>query len=105
MNDGHSIPLLAYGTGTKWFKGSKSGEPSIDRTLVDSVKQAIELGYRHLDGAEVYGTEPELGLAIRESNVPREDLFITTKVMHGIKDIPRAFEKSLEKLGLDYVDL
>ncbi len=53
----------------------------------------------------VYGTEPELGLAIRESNVPREKLFVTTKVNNGITDIPRAFETSLKKLGIDYVDL
>jgi diketogulonate reductase-like aldo/keto reductase len=50
LNDGTSIPMLAYGTGTAWYK--KGDEDKIDRTLVDSIKTAIKLGYTHLDGAE-----------------------------------------------------
>ena len=50
LNDGTSVPMLAYGTGTAWYK--KGDESHIDRTLVDSIKTAIKLGYTHLDGAE-----------------------------------------------------
>lgn len=66
---------------------------------------AIKLGYTHLDGAEVYNTEPELGAAIKESKLPREKLFVTTKVYSNIQDIPGAIDSSLKKLGLSYVDL
>lgn len=69
------------------------------------MKNAVNLGYRHLDGAEVYRTEDELGHAIKESGLPREELFVTTKVHMNIADIPAAIDASLKKLGLDYVDL
>jgi diketogulonate reductase-like aldo/keto reductase len=94
---------IGYGTGTAWYK--TGDESTIDRALVESTKTAIKLGYTHLDGAEVYKTEPEIGLAIKESGVPREKLYITTKVMTRTADIEEALKISLKKLQLDYVDL
>ncbi|KAF1990560.1 aldo-keto reductase family 1 member C13 [Aulographum hederae CBS 113979] len=103
LNDGNSIPMLSYGSGTAWYKRGDEGE--IDRSLIESMKTAIKMGYYHLDGAEVYKTEQELGMAIKESGVAREKLFVTTKVIVNIKDIEGAIKTSLKKLQLDYVDL
>lgn len=66
---------------------------------------AIKTGYYHLDGAEIYNNELELGAAIKESGVPRENLFVTTKVFRNIQDIPNDINESLKKLQLDYVNL
>ncbi|KAI7581999.1 hypothetical protein KC346_g18529, partial [Hortaea werneckii] len=83
LNDGNSLPMaheqLAYGTGTAWYK--TGDESQIDQVCIDSTKTAMGLGYYHLDGAEVYKTETELGTAIKQSGVAREKLFVTTKVM------------------------
>ncbi|KAI7167238.1 Aldo/keto reductase [Hortaea werneckii] len=103
LNDGNSLPMLAYGTGTAWYK--TGDESQIDQACIDSTKTAMGLGYYHLDGAEVYKTETELGTAIKQSGVAREKLFVTTKVMPNIGDIPNALKLSLKKLQLDYVDI
>lgn len=72
---------------------------------MDLIKVAIGKGWYHLDCAEMYGTEEEVGVAIEESGVPREKLFITNKVTQGIDDIPAALDQSLKKLKTTYFDL
>ncbi|TVY18490.1 NADPH-dependent conjugated polyketone reductase C1, partial [Lachnellula arida] len=104
LNDGNEIPTIGYGLGTARFKSD--GSAPLDKELVKTVVMAINAGYYHLDGAEVYGNEAELGLAIKESGVPREKLYVTTKIGGTkVQDTQKAFELSLKKLGLDYVDL
>jgi diketogulonate reductase-like aldo/keto reductase len=76
------IPMLGYGTGTAWFKKGENTNKK-DDALVEAIGTAIKVGFTHLDGAEAYGTEEELGEAIKKSKVPREKLFITTKVRLG----------------------
>lgn len=76
--------------------------------VYDSVASALELGYRHIDTASFYGNEEGVGKAIKDSGIPRDEIFITTKVWnndHGFDKARQAFERSLKRLGLDYVDL
>lgn len=76
--------------------------------VVQAVKTAIETGYRSIDTAAVYGNETGVGQAVKESGVPRDQLFITTKVWNsdqGYDSTLRAFEDSRERLGLEYIDL
>lgn len=92
-----NIPKVGLGT---WL---------IDNDKVGAViKNAIEVGYRHIDTAQAYGNEEGIGKALKEINIPREELFITTKVMAEYKDYKSAkksIDESLQKLGLDYIDL
>ncbi|KAF6070516.1 Aldo/keto reductase family protein [Candida albicans] len=76
---------IGTGTGTKWKKDSKLDE--INQELVDQILLAIKLGYRHIDTAEVYNTQAEVGEAIKQSGIPREQLWITTKYNPGWNDI------------------
>ncbi|WP_088102050.1 aldo/keto reductase [Halalkalibacter urbisdiaboli] len=76
--------------------------------VVQSVKAALEAGYRSIDTAAIYGNEEGVGKAIAESAIPREELFITTKLWNseqGYESTLAAFEESMKKLGLDYLDL
>jgi 2,5-diketo-D-gluconate reductase A len=97
LNSGYSIPSVGLGT----FKVS----PSLTANLVE---QALRLGYRHIDTAAIYGNEAEVGQGIRAAAVPRDQLFVTTKLWndhHRHAAAIKAFDESLQRLGLDYVDL
>ena len=71
----------------------------------NAVRWALELGYRHIDTAQAYGNEESVGRALRESAVPREQVFLTTKFYPGHRDPEAEARKSLERLGVDQVDL
>ncbi|KAH8770118.1 aldo/keto reductase [Diaporthe sp. PMI_573] len=108
LNDGEEIPMIAYGLGTANFKkGGADAGNSIDKKIVADTVTAIKSGYFHLDGADGYGNEAELGLAIKEAGVPRDKLYVVTKLSKPSADktIEQDFTTSLQKLGLDYVDL
>lgn len=104
LNDGLAIPAIGYGTGTAWFKGSP-GE--LDQTLVNNLETALESGFTHIDGAQIYNTSSEIGEAI--ANHKREDIFLTDKynVAANSKITPYdALVDSLKnQLKTDYVDL
>ena len=95
LSDGRDIPVLALGV---WQ--IRNGPE-----CVNAVRWALELGYRHIDTAQLYGNEESVGRAVRESGVPRQELFITTKFAPSRRDPAAEAEASLRRLGLDYVDL
>ena len=66
---------------------------------------SIDMGYHHQDGAEMYKTETELGTAIKQCGVARDKLFVTTKILRNMDDVPGQLRTSLKKLQLDFVDL
>lgn len=79
-----------------------------DQEVTDAVQYALDFGYRHIDTASVYGNEEGVGKGIKESSVPREDIFVVSKVWNsdqGYESTLKAFEASLERLSLDYLDL
>lgn len=98
LANGVHMPLVGLGV----YKMTDSVE------TVNAIKDALKVGYRAIDTASYYFNEREVGEAIRNSQIPREDLFITTKVWNddqGYDETLRAFETSLTNLGLDYIDL
>ncbi len=102
-----STTRLANGVDMPWL-GLGVYKVKEGQEVIDSVKAAIEAGYRSIDTAALYANEEGVGQAIRGSGVSREELFITTKVWNsdqGYESTLSAFEQSLSKLGLDYVDL
>jgi methylglyoxal/glyoxal reductase len=107
MNSLHDEAILHNGVKMPWL-GFGVWKVKDGEEVVQAVKTAIEVGYRHIDTAAVYKNEQGVGQAIKESGVPRQELFITTKVWNsdqGYDTTLKAFEDSLQKLGLDYVDL
>jgi 2,5-diketo-D-gluconate reductase A len=97
LNDGNSIPQLGFGV----FQISPSD-------TAEAVNRALEVGYRHIDTAEGYGNEREVGEAIRAAGLDRGDVFVTSKLNNGAHrpdDARRAFDGTLAALGFDYVDL
>ena len=98
LHNGVKMPQLGFGV----FKVKNGNE------TVESVKKAVEVGYRAIDTAAIYENEEGVGQAIRECGVPREELFITSKVWNteqGYETTLKAFEDSLNRLGLEYLDL
>jgi hypothetical protein len=75
------------------------------KTYSPSSSKPSTNGWRHIERADAYGTEEEVGIAIKESGIPRADFFVTTKVQDNVRNIPDAIQTSLEKLGMEYVDL
>lgn len=97
LRDGHTIPRIGYGL---W---------QISNAQIGSLfDKAIDAGYRHFDSAQVYFNEAGLGRAIEQSNIPREELFITSKIRGrdmGYASTLHSFDESMKKLNLDYLDL
>ncbi|RPA84259.1 Aldo/keto reductase [Ascobolus immersus RN42] len=98
------IPVIGFGVGTTWFKRG-ADEDTLSPETVDAISTALKLNYTHIDGAETYKTEPEIGEALHKSSIPRKDLFVVTKLNDNLDDVQNAFSESLKKLGTDYVDL
>ncbi|MFD6418107.1 aldo/keto reductase [Streptomyces sp. NPDC060194] len=97
LNNGVQIPQLGFGTYQIEPKDTK-----------DAVLAALEVGYRHIDTAEMYGNEKEVGEGVRASGLAREDVFVTSKLNNGFHDpddARTAFDRTLEDLGFDYLDL
>jgi diketogulonate reductase-like aldo/keto reductase len=98
MNNGIDIPILGLG-----LYLSSSGNQARE-----ALQTAVDAGYRHFDTAKFYGNGEDVGLAVRKSDLPREDLFVTTKLWnddHGYDPTLAAIDLSLQKMQLDYIDL
>jgi 2,5-diketo-D-gluconate reductase A len=97
LNDGHTIPQLGFGV----FQIDPSDTQR-------AVSEALDVGYRHIDTAEMYGNERGVGEGVRESGLDRGDVYVTSKLNNGYHrpdDARRAFDRTLSELGFDYVDL
>ena len=98
LHDGNSMPLFGLGV---W--AAQSGKETYDAVL-----SALKTGYRHIDTAEMYGNERDVGAAVNDSGLNRDEVFVTTKLWDsglGYDHALKAFEVSLQKMNLDYVDL
>ena len=98
LNDGNEIPVIGFGT----------FQIPADGTTYNAVKDALAAGYRHIDTAAAYMNEQEVGKAIKDSGIPRDQIWVTSKMWlqdYKYEDAKKAIETSLNKLGLDYIDL
>ncbi len=98
LNQGTEIPVVGLGV----------FQTPAGAITEQAVRWALEVGYRHIDTAAMYGNEADVGRAVRASGIPREAIFVTTKLWHtehGFESAQRAAHKSLATLGLDYIDL
>jgi len=98
LNDGNALPVVGLGV---W-------QTTPGRVTRETVRYALQLGYRHVDTARIYGNEADVGQALRESGVPRDEVSIVTKLWNqdqGYARARRAFDESLAELGIDVVDL
>ena len=98
LNDGNSIPAIGFGV----FMIPNNGP------TYDAVLQALKAGYRHIDTAAAYFNEEDVGKAIRDSSIPREDIFVTSKLWlqdHGYEATKKGIARSLRKLDIGYIDL
>ncbi|WP_434305649.1 aldo/keto reductase [Clostridium botulinum] len=98
LNNGVKMPLLGFGT----YKAENGN------IVIQSVKEALRIGYRHIDTASYYGNEEGVGTAIKESGIPREEIFLVSKVWNsdqGYEKTLKSFENSIKELGTDYLDL
>lgn len=96
LNNGVIMPMIGYGT-----------YQTPPRITEQCVADAIHIGYRSIDTAQCYGNEKEVGLACNKSGIPRNELFITTKLWacRGYQDTLRSIDSSLKRLNMDYIDL
>lgn len=98
LNDGNNIPSFGFGT----------FQIPADGSTYNAVKMALAAGYRHIDTAVAYFNEQEVGKAIKDSGIPREEIWVTTKMWpqdYKYEDAKKSIENSLTKMGLDYIDL
>ncbi|MCI1285493.1 MAG: aldo/keto reductase, partial [Pediococcus pentosaceus] len=97
LSNGVKIPKLALGT---W--------EIADDQVADAVRSAIEMGYRHIDTAQAYANERGVGEGVRTASVPREEIFVNSKIAAEIKnydDAKKSIDETLNKMGLDYLDM
>ena len=98
LNDGNKIPAVGFGV----FLIKNDGE------TYDAVKYALKVGYRHIDTAAAYFNESDVGRAVKDSGIAREEIFVASKLWlqdHGYEAAKKAVNISLEKLGMEYMDL
>lgn len=98
LGDGVEIPRVGLGV----YQSARGAETQ------QAVAEALQLGYRHIDTARIYGNEPDVGAAVRKSGVPRDEIFITTKLWnddHGYDAALKAFDASVKRLGVETIDL